>query len=173
MNVDQLFNYLREKFGPKVVRLVSENVDPWIEILPEAITEIGQFLRDDPKLAFDYLNCISAVDYPPAEAQKTGTAPRIELLYHLTSMSWGHRVVLKVLLPRWKDGIEGQLPEVPSVSSIWPAGNWHEREIFDLMGVRFLGHPDLRRILCPDDWEGHPLRKDYKMPDEYRGIPLR
>ena len=71
------------------------------------------------------------------------------------------------------DDVEGNLPQVPSVSRIWSTANWHEREVFDLSGVRFMGHPALRRILCPEDWEGHPLRKDYQMPAEYQGIRLR
>jgi len=81
-----------------------------------------------------------------------------------------HSLVLKVILPRWKNDTEGELPEVPTVSKIWPTADWHEREVFDLSGVNFTGHPNLRRILCPEDWEGYPLRKDYEMPLEYHGI---
>jgi NADH-quinone oxidoreductase subunit C len=79
-------------------------------------------------------------------------------------------LVLKTNLPRWRDDIPGQLPEAPSVSSVWNTAQWHEREVYDLMGVKFLGNTDLRRILCPEDWVGHPLRKDYVMPEEYHGI---
>jgi NADH-quinone oxidoreductase subunit C len=84
-----------------------------------------------------------------------------------------HRLVLKVMLPRWKGGIEGQLPELPSVSAVWSTAEWHEREVFDLSGVAFAGNADLRRILLPEDWLGHPLRKDYQPPAEYHGIPGR
>ena len=95
------------------------------------------------------------------------------LIYHLCSLRHKHRLVLKVRLPRWQDGTEGRLPEVPSVAGVWSTANWHEREVFDLCGVRFTGHPDLRRILCPEDWAGHPLRKDYRVPDEYHGIRVK
>ena len=76
-------------------------------------------------------------------------------------------------MPRWREDVPGVLPEVSTVSNIWSTAEWHEREVFDLMGVSFVGHPDLRRILCAEDWEGHPLRKDYEMPDEYHGIPVK
>jgi NADH-quinone oxidoreductase subunit C len=85
-------------------------------------------------------------------------------------MQHKHSLVLKVILPRWKDDQPGQLPELPSVAHIWSTADWHEREVYDLMGVFFTDHPNLRRILCPEDWVGHPLRKDYEMPLEYHGI---
>ena len=84
-----------------------------------------------------------------------------------------HRLVVKVTLPRWQDGVEGRLPEVETVSHLWRTAEWHEREVYDLSGVRFLGNPDLRRILCPEDWDGHPLRKDYKVSAAYHGIRAR
>lgn len=173
-DVSDIFHLLQSQFGERVLRLESEKVDPWIEVAPEAIAEIGSFLRDNPQLRFEMLNCITAVDYPASEDAEGKTEQgRLELIYHLTSLQYNRRLVVKVVIPRWKDDVAGSLPEVPSVSAVWPAANWHEREVFDLMGVRFLNHPDLRRILCPDDWVGHPLRKDYAMPAEYHGIPLR
>ncbi|MCR4413602.1 MAG: NADH-quinone oxidoreductase subunit C, partial [Thermoguttaceae bacterium] len=122
-------------------------------------------------LRFDQLNCISGVDYLQTDPKKKADyAPHLELLYHLTSLVHKHRIVLRLVLPRWKDDVPGELPEVPTVSQVWRTADWHEREVFDLIGVRFVGHRDLRRILCPEDWKGHPLRKDYEMPLEYHGI---
>jgi NADH-quinone oxidoreductase subunit C len=102
---------------------------------------------NDRALQFTFLSDITAVDKFPLE-------PRFELNYHLLSLEYRKRIRLKVRIP-------GDDPVIDSVTSIWPAANWHEREAFDLMGIRFEGHPDLTRILMPDDWEGYPLRKDY------------
>lgn len=94
----------------------------------------------------------------------------MEVVYHLYSYSLKHWCKLKVKTARWKDGVVGELPEVPSVSQVWGIADWHEREAFDLVGIHFTNHPNLRRILCPEDWEGHPLRKDYEFPLEYHGV---
>ena len=123
------------------------------------------------------LNDLSGVDYLEPDAKKAAKAgydPHVEVVYHLSSFSVpGRRITLKVILPRWKNDIPGELPEVPTVSGVWPTADWHERECYDLMGVRFLGHPDPRRILLSDDWVGHPLRKDYEFPLEYHDIRCR
>jgi NADH-quinone oxidoreductase subunit C len=115
----------------------------------EDILQIGRFLKEEPDLAFDYLTLLSAVDLYPRE-------PRFEVVYQLYSMKYRHRLRLKVRLP-------SEDPVVDSVVPLWPTANWHEREAYDLMGIQFKDHPDLRRILLPDDWEGHPLRKDYPL----------
>lgn len=165
---------LTDRFGSRIVGSNAEAIDPWVVVAAEALPEVCRFLRDEPELRFEMLHCITGVDYFQVDPKrKLDCEPHLELIYHLSSLVHKHRLVLKVHLPRWKEGIEGRLPEVPSVSSIWSTANWHEREVYDLMGVWFSGHPDLRRILCPEDWVGHPLRKDYPMPVEYHGMRAR
>jgi NADH-quinone oxidoreductase subunit C len=113
------------------------------------------------------------VDYfEPDEklAKKFPYEPHVEVVYHLRSMTHRHLMVMKTKLPRWKDDVPGRLPEVPTVSHVWAIADWHEREAYDLVGIHFVGHPNLVRILCVDDWVGHPLRKDYEFPLEYHGI---
>ena len=173
MSGQAFVDQLKQKFGDKIVGANLENIDPWIEVAPAGIVEVCQYLRDEPSLAFDYLNGVTAVDYFHTDEKKAAKAtwdPHLEVVYHLFSMQHKHSLVLKVLLPRWQDDQSGQLPELASVAGIWSIADWHEREVYDLIGVRFTGHPNLRRILCPEDWVGHPLRKDYEMPLEYHGI---
>jgi len=164
---------LKQEFGATISGANLEALDPWIEIAPDGLADVCRYLRDEPDLRFNLLNCISGVDYletDPKKAAKADFQPHVEVVYHLWSIPHKRSLVLKVLLPRWKDDIEGHLPEVPSVAGVWSTADWHEREVYDLSGVRFVGHPNLRRILCPEDWVGHPLRKDYEMPLEYHGI---
>jgi len=173
MTSQEIVSILKDKFGGKIKSEKLDALDPYVVIEPADLVEVCRFLRDDPRLQFDMLNCITGIDYcepDPAKAAKAGFEPHLEVVYHLTSFVKRHRFVLKLVLPRWKDGKAGALPEVPSVTSIWRAADWHERETYDLVGVWFTGHPDLRRILLADDWEGHPLRKDYVFPLEYHGI---
>ncbi len=173
MSGPSLVDQLSKRFGNKIRGAQLDAIDPWIEVTPEGLLEVCRFLKTDPKLRFDMLNCISGVDYcepDPKKASKAPWQPHLELVYHLWSVPNKTSLVLKVSLPRWKNDAEGQLPECPSVSGIWRGADWHEREVYDLIGVDFRDHPDLRRILCPEDWVGHPLRKDYVMPMEYHGI---
>jgi NADH-quinone oxidoreductase subunit C len=171
MEPQKILDTLTQRFGPAITGSNLTALDPWIEVAAEALPEVGRFLHDEPDLRFNQLNCVSGVDYLQTDPKKkVDFQPHVEVLYHLTSLAHKHRIVLKVILPRWKDGVADQLPEVPTVSAVWRTAEWHEREVNDLMGVCFVGHPDPRRILCPEDWEGHPLRKDYPMPLEYRGI---
>jgi len=173
MSGQAFLDRLKAKFGDRISGANFEAIDPWIEVKPEGLVELCRYLRDEPDLRFNMLNCISGVDYlevDPKKAAKNDWQPHIEVVYHLSSLPHKQSLVLKVMVPRWKGDKVGDLPEVPSVAGVWSTANWHEREVFDLTGVRFTGHPDLRRILCPEDWVGHPLRKDYEMPLEYHGI---
>lgn len=174
MKIEDLKQLLVEKFGESaVIECKADAIDPWIVITPEKLVEIGRFLRDDPRLKFDHLNNLSGVDYLEPEEKKRAKFPYaegIEVVYHLSSFSLKHRTVIKIRLPRWKNNEPGQIPEAPSVASVWAIADWHERETYDLVGILFTGHPNLKRILCPEDWEGHPLRKDYEFPLEYHGI---
>ncbi len=150
-----------------------EALDPWIEIAPERVAEVCAWLKGSSVPRFDSLQCITAVDWfepDPKKAAKLPGQPRLELVYHLWSTAARATLVLKATLPRWSGDRPGHLPDVPSVAGVWRTADWHEREVYDLSGVNFVGHPDLRRILCPEDWEGYPLRKDYVMPLEYHGI---
>ncbi len=132
--------------------------DPSIRIEPAAIGDVCRFLHDEPDLRFDALSNESGVDYKAKGV--------IEVVYHLYSYAHRHTLVLKVDAPR-------DNPVIPTVEGVWKAANWLEREIYDLVGVVFEGHSDLRRILMPEDWIGHPLRKDFVEPEEYHGISTR
>jgi len=156
MTTQQIIELAAAQFGPKITEARAKDKHARIHCAAENWREIALFLHDDPRLKLDWLSCLSGIDY--AADQK------FCVVYDLMSFDIRHRVAVKVYLPRDK-------PQIPSVCDLWPAANWHEREAYDMFGVEFTGHPDLRRILCCDDWEGFPLRKDYEFPREYHGIP--
>ncbi|MBI1798582.1 MAG: NADH-quinone oxidoreductase subunit C [Candidatus Eisenbacteria bacterium] len=139
---------LAEKFpAGSVVRPGGAAVrDFTIAVPADRLVEIAMFLRDDPELDFAMLSWIAGVDWLPRD-------PRFEVVYGLLSLNRNFRVNLKV-------AVGEENPRVPSVTGVWPTANWHEREAYDLYGIEFTGHPDLRRILLPEDWVGWPLRKD-------------
>ena len=174
MTAEQIHQLLLEKFGPqKIVGAHLQAIDPWVEVAPAAIHETALFLRDDGRLRLDHLNNLCGVDYFEPDAKKAakfGHEPHVEVVYHLSSFELRHKITIKVKLPRWKNGKAGEVPEVDSVADVWAIADWHEREAYDLIGIHFLGHPNFRRILCPEDWVGHALRKDYEFPLEYHGI---
>ncbi|REJ68666.1 MAG: NADH-quinone oxidoreductase subunit C [Planctomycetota bacterium] len=173
MSGTNLVDQLKAKFPDQVTGADLEAIDPWIAVRPEGLVDVCRFLKEDDQLRFDMLSCITCVDYFEPDEKKAAKVPwdpHLEVVYHLWSVPNKVSLVLKVMLPRWKDDTEGELPEVPSVAGVWRTADWHEREVYDLSGVRFTGHPDHKRILCPEDWVGHPLRKDYELPLEYHGI---
>jgi NADH-quinone oxidoreductase subunit C len=173
MTPADIITVLEQKFGDRIKAKNLEVKDPFVVVEPGDLLEVCRFLRDDSRLSFEMLNCVSGVDYLEPDlkkAPKAGFEPHMEVVYHLSSFRNKHRFVIKLILPRWKDGKPGALPEVPSLTPLFNMANWHEREVYDLAGVWFTGHPELTRILLSDDWEGHPLRKDYEFPLEYHGI---
>ena len=174
MTVQEIHALLTQQFGSDVITgLNTEAKDPWIEVAPSSMADVATFLKSNEQLRFDSLNDLTGVDLLETDAKlaaKFPYEPAIVVVYHLYSFALKHRLTVKVKTPRWKDDVEGQLPEVPSVSDVWAIADWHEREAYDLVGINFIGHPNLVRILCPDDWEGHPLRKDYQFPEEYHGV---
>ncbi len=157
MTPAEIIEILKQHDADSIVSAVADGLHPHVVVKAPRLAAVAAFLKMDQRLWLDLLRCISAIDWP---AKNT-----VELSYDLISTSLGHAIAVKVLLDRAN-------PEVESVSSIWPAADWHEREAFDLMGVTFSHHPDLCRILLPDDWVGHPLRKDYPYPVEYKGLKL-
>jgi NADH-quinone oxidoreductase subunit C len=135
-------------WDPQAVTEVIEFRGETTVVVPrEHLVRAASYLASEPSLHFSFLSDITTVDRFPLE-------PRFEVNYHLLSLNRNERLRLKVRLA-------GSEPVVHSVTEIWPTANWHERENYDLMGIRFEGHPDLSRILMPDDWEGYPQRKDY------------
>ena len=144
---DSFIQRLQEWDAQAVAEVIEFRGETTVVVPREHLRRAAEFLVNDRALQFTFLSDITAVDKFPIE-------PRFELNYHLLSLEYRKRIRLKVRIP-------GDDPVIDSVTSIWPAANWHEREAFDLMGIRFEGHPDLTRILMPDDWEGYPLRKDY------------
>lgn len=140
---------LREQFGQALLEVKVWRNETTVMLAPQDLPLVCRFLRDDPDLAFDFLSDVTGVD----RLMLPEPSPRFEVVYHVYSLQHRRRLRLKV---RVADG-----QAVSTVTGVWPTANWHEREVYDLFGVPFEGHPDLRRILMPDDWEGHPLRKDY------------
>lgn len=138
---------LREWDGHAIAEALEFRGELTLIIPREHLVRVSEFLCAEPDLRFTFLSDITAVDRFPVE-------PRFELNYHLLSMKRNERLRLKVR-------VHDADPTAPSVTPVWKGANWHEREAFDLFGIRFTGHPDLRRILMPDEWEGYPLRKDY------------
>lgn len=145
---------IAERFGD-AVELVDA-IDPYTVIKDVLrFKEVMHFLKDDPRMKFDFLRSIGGVDYPETN--------QLASVYHVYSYDHAHAHVLKYMCAR-------ETPEVPTVMDIWPTANWFERESWDLTGIVYLGHTDLRRIMLPDDWVGHPLRKDYVEEADYHGI---
>jgi NADH-quinone oxidoreductase subunit C len=165
VSFEELKALITGKFGAEVISGEnSQQHQPFLVIQTDHIAAVCQELFSNPATFFDFLSCLTGMDNGP----EAGT---VEVLYHLYSIPFDHHLVLKVVTGRLTAA--GELPSVPTVSHIWRSADWHEREAYDLIGIRFENHPDLRRILCADDWQGHPLRKDYEWPEYYHGIKVK
>lgn len=164
MSFDDIKLLLTQKFGEDVITGEERTgLQPALLINPDRIAEVCLELRDNPNTYFDFLSCLTGMDYGVEDG-------RLGVVYHLSSIPYHLQLTLKVSKPNNRN--EDELPSFPSVTSVYRTADWHERETFDLVGIYFEGHPDLRRILLPDDWEGYPLRKDYKAAEYYKGIKV-
>jgi NADH-quinone oxidoreductase subunit C len=155
MQAQEIYTRLENQFPGKISGFQGEVFDPFLKVESPMIVEVCRFLRDDPNLRFEVLSDLTGLDMPKED--------KLQVVYHLYSYSQRHQIVLKVDLPR-------DNAKIATVEEVWKAANWFEREVFDLFGVIFEGHSDLRRIMLPEDWTGHPLRKDYVEQEEYDGI---
>jgi len=164
MAPEEICRLLKDKFEA-IEDTVLEGGHAYAKVRSTDWPAVARFLRDDPRLGFNFLRCISAVDLLAED--------KFACIYDLMSVSLDRPAELITTTQEFAVRVvtDRNAAVIPTVSDVWPAADWHEREVYDLMGVTFEGHPDLRRILCCDDWVGHPLRKDYEFPLEYEGIP--
>jgi NADH-quinone oxidoreductase subunit C len=165
LSFEEIKSVIIQQLGSNVIsKEDTSQQQPQLVIPKEHIIEVCKELHQNTATYFDFLSCITGIDNGPEK----GT---MEVIYNLYSIPYNHSVVLKVELIRNKEN--EALPTIPSVTSIWKGADWHEREVFDMFGISFEGHPDLRRILLPADWQGYPLRKDYKEQEYYHGIKVK
>ena len=156
LTTEQIHQRLTGTFGEAIGPITPpKKGDPFFTIAPGKLLEVARLLKSDPELSFDFLQDLTATDHP-----KDGV---IKVVYHFYSYQHRHLLAAKVHADR-------KNPELDSLEPVWKAANWMEREVYDLYGVTFRGHPDLRRVLLPDDWVGHPLRKDYTEAGGYHEI---
>ena len=186
MEAKAIYELLAEKIGAGALGLVEDGAEPVADIAPASIAEACIFLRDDARCGFDMLMCLSGIDWDgfdetgkgksgnilgytdlgePETSDKVATGD-FGVVYSLFSHELKHKFTLRVRVPR-------DVASVPTVSGVWETANWHEREAWDLLGIRFACHPDLRRMLLEESWVGHPLRKDYQMPTMWENVPLK
>jgi len=162
MNEQQLHEKLRSSGIAGVGDLDTSARDPFVVVEAAGLVDALTFLRDDPETSMEMLHNVTAVQ----------RASGFEVVYHVCSITRHHALTVKVALARPDDAGDDWQPTVPTASGVYSSADWHEREQWDLLGVRFGGHPDHRRILLPEEWIGHPLRKDYVYPTDHGEIPL-
>jgi NADH-quinone oxidoreductase subunit C len=151
MDPAQIAKMIEEKFPGKVLGISAFAGQVAVAVQKDGIVDICRYLHDEPSLRMDHLSDLTAVDYSTYPGD---TGPRFEVVYNLISTVHRHRIRLRARVP-------DEDPRIETVTPVWKTANWHERETYDLMGIVFDKHPDLRRILLPEDWVGHPLRKEY------------
>lgn len=156
MTFDDIASQLQNRFPKAVLQIEDTKPEKSIKLDPSSIMEVVRFLKEEAH--FETLGDLCGVDYP--------SLPAFCVVYHL--QSYAHKLVirLKCYLPRTEEA------SIQSITSLFKGANWLEREVYDMVGIKFTGHPEMRRILCPEDWTGHPLRKDYVTPDYYNGMPV-
>ena len=159
MKFEEIKSLITEKFPDSMLGEKLDSTPPALKVGADSIHEVCEFLHQNEKTYFDSLSCLTGIDN--GEESET-----MEVIYHLYSIPFDIHLVLIVEVDRKE-------PIVDSVSDIWRGANWHEREAYDLLGIKFKNHPDLRRILLPDDWEGYPLRKDYQEQEMYHNIKVK
>ncbi len=155
MEAAEIYHELERQFPGKVGNFHGDVFDPYLNVDARSIVDVCRYLRDDSEFAFEVLSDLTALDLPKED--------KLQVVYHFYSYSKRHQIVLKADLPR-------EAASISTMEGVWKVANWFEREVFDLFGIMFEGHTDLRRIMLPEDWIGHPLRKDYVEQEEYDGI---
>ena len=162
--MSQLIEIIEDNLDPSIIQNHIEGSTSILWVDTKDLKRLLFFLYENQDCYFDYLSTITAIDNKEQEGI-------FEISYHLTSIPFQKEIIIKISVSA-ADKNEWSA-EVPSITDIYKTANWHEREIYDMYGIPFSGHPDLRRILMPADWEGFPLRKDYEIAEKYRGINIR
>jgi NADH-quinone oxidoreductase subunit C len=158
MSLNEIIQLIESRFPDVILETDNESTPQGLKVEHKEIKTLCAFLKDHEMLFFDSLSCLTGID----NGEEAGT---MEVIYNLYSIPNDLHLMLKA-------GIDRIDPVIDSVADIWMTADWHEREAYDLLGIKFEGHPDLRRILLPNDWEGFPLRKDYKHQERYHGITV-
>ena len=151
MKFEEITNLIKQNFTELEI-ILEEN---YVEIKENKWLKLAQFIKENSQLEFDFLSCLTSVD---------GQEDGLYIVYNFLSIKHRHTLEVRVF--------SNSEMKIPSITKLWKGANWHEREAYDLMGITFTGHPDMRRILLPSDWEGHPLQKKYKEPEYYHGMPV-
>ena len=151
MKFEEIANLIKKEFA----ELEVNSDESYVVVKEGSWLKVAQFIKENSNLKFDFLSCLTSVD---------GEEAGFYIAYNFLSMKYKHALEIRVFT--------NAEMKIPSIVSLWKGADWHEREAYDLMGVKFVGHPDMRRILLPSDWEGHPLQKKYKEPEYYHGMPV-